>query len=386
MQMGDAIIMTERDNCPDFLSTGPDAPTGKFLRMFWQPVFEAARLKPGRAVPLRIMNEDFTLYRGQSGKPYLVDSRCAHRGAALSIGRVEGEHIACLYHGWTYDGGGQCVAQPSETRSFASTVRVRAFTCREYLGFVFAYLGAGEPPPFPLILAAEGDGLLEARESRRPYPYFSQLENSVDEVHFNFTHRRSTFTDVGLNDSIPEVDSEESDYGLIRYGKRPGATRISHILMPNCLYAKVHDELLGWTEHLSWRVPIDDETHSSFVAKKSSLVGAQVDAYKIKKEATRALLAGLEPADKVADRVLSGEIHIDELPDRPDQVAIQDLVVLRSQGPRPRREKDLLGVSDRQIRLLRQIYTRELTAIAEGRATKQWRIPQDLKTSTGLAD
>lgn len=378
--------MSDRAPYPDLVSVGPGSPAGAFLRMFWQPVCESTRLKPGRALPLRIMAEDFTLYRGAGGRPYMVDARCAHRGALLSVGRIEGESISCLYHGWTYDGGGQCIAQPSEQRSFASTVRIRAYPCREYVGFVFAYLGPGDPPEFPRIRAAEGEGLLEARESRRPYPYFHQLENSVDEVHFNFTHRRSTFTDVGLNDAIPDVDSTETEYGLIRYGRRPEATRISHILMPNCLFSKVHDELLGWTEHLSWRVPIDDETHSSFVAKKSLLVTAEeIAAYRQKKDEHRAVLAKLEPADRIVERILRGEMHVDELPDRPDQVMIQDLVVLKSQGIRPARENDLLAGSDRQIKLLRQIYARELAAITAGLPTKTWRIPPDLATTSGVA-
>lgn len=382
-----ATAMAERTRYPDFVSIGPGSVAGRFLRMFWQPVYEAARLQPGRGVPLRVLGEDFTLYRGRSGKPFVVDARCAHRGALLSIGRIEGDHIACLYHGWTYDGTGQCVAQPAEQRGFAASVRIRSFPAQEYLGFVFAFFGEGEPPPFPRVLAAEGEGLLEVRESRRPYPYFSQLENSVDEVHFNFAHRRSTFTDVGLNDAIPEVDSEETDYGLIRYGKRPDAVRISHILMPNCLFARVHDEMLGWTEHFSWRVPIDDDTHSSFVAKRSFLTRAdEIAAYRARREQQRVALKGLEPADGVADRILRGELHIDELPDRPDQVAIQDLVVLRSQGTRPARDKDLLAASDKQIRLLRQIYARELAAVADGRPIKQWRVPPDLQTSSGLSD
>lgn len=378
--------MAERATYPDLVSIGPGTLTESFLRMFWQPVFESQRLKPSRALPLRIMGEDFTLYRGASGAAYVIDSRCAHRGALLSIGRVQGDALECLYHGWTYDGTGQCIAQPPEPKCFAHSVKVRSFPVREYLGFVFAYFGPGHPPPFPRILTGETEGLLEARESRRPYPFFSQLENSVDEVHFNFTHRRSTFTTVGLNDHIPEIDCEETEYGLVRYGRRPDATRISHILMPNCLYAKVHDELMGWTEHFSWRVPIDDGTHSSFVAKRSELIGPDAEAYLRTRDALRSQMKELEPAERVADRILRGEMHIDELPARPDQVMIQDIVVLKSQGPRPQRENDTLGASDKQIKLLRRIYARELKALGDGKPIKQWRVPLGLTATKGIAD
>lgn len=60
------------------------------------------------------MSEQFTLFRGQSGTPYLLALRCAHRGTQLSSGWVEGDQIRCFYHGWTYDGTGQCVQQPAE--------------------------------------------------------------------------------------------------------------------------------------------------------------------------------------------------------------------------------------------------------------------------------
>ena len=370
---------------PDFVSIGPGTPTGEFLRRFWQPVFESAKLTKGRSRPLRVLGEDFTMYRGQNGEAHIMDSRCPHRSAKLALGRVEGDNIACLYHGWTFDGSGQCLAQPAEPRPFSATVKIRSYPVQEYVGFIFAYFGPGEPPPFQRIATAEADVLLDARESRRPYPFFSQLENSVDEAHFNFTHRVSTFTDVGLNDIVPEIDCKETDYGIIRYGKRGESTRVSHILMPNCLYSKVHDELLGWTEHFSWRVPIDDATHSSFVARKSFLVKDEdIAAYESRRKEARKLLEGLEPVEAVVERILSGEMHLDEMPYRPDQVMIQDLVVLKSQGTRPPRDKDQLGASDKQIRMLRQIYGRELQAIADGGATKQWRTPFELTTSTGL--
>ena len=95
----------------DFISVGPGSLAGRYLRMFWQPVYLSENLRPGRPVPIRVLGEDFTLYRGESGAPYLVGPRCAHRGLVLSAGRVVAENIECFYHGWTFDGCGQCVAQ-----------------------------------------------------------------------------------------------------------------------------------------------------------------------------------------------------------------------------------------------------------------------------------
>jgi 5,5'-dehydrodivanillate O-demethylase len=63
----------------DFVPTGPETLAGGYMRIFRQPIYRSADLKAGRAVPLRIMNEDFALYRGRSGAPFVVGPRCTHR-------------------------------------------------------------------------------------------------------------------------------------------------------------------------------------------------------------------------------------------------------------------------------------------------------------------
>jgi 5,5'-dehydrodivanillate O-demethylase len=84
----------------DFAHVGPGTLAGRYLRRFWQPVYVAADLPPGWAKPLRILGEDFTLYRGEGGTAHVVAFRCAHRGTQLSTGWVEGDCLRCFYHGW----------------------------------------------------------------------------------------------------------------------------------------------------------------------------------------------------------------------------------------------------------------------------------------------
>ncbi|MBX9758282.1 MAG: Rieske 2Fe-2S domain-containing protein [Beijerinckiaceae bacterium] len=368
----------------DFIDIGPDALAGRFLRSFWQPVFLSEKIAPGRALPLQVLDERFTIYRGQSGKVVIVGERCAHRGSRLSVGRVEGDCIACIYHGWTYNADGQCVGQPAEKRGFAHSVKIRSCPTREYHGLVFAYLGHGEPPQFPQFDVLESEGIVEARESRRPYPFFNQLENSVDEVHFNFTHRSSAFTDAGLNDEIPDVTGEETEYGIVRYGRRGNAVRTSHILMPNCMYAAVYGHEKGWTDHFAWRVPLDREVHSTFSLSVVHKTGAEADVYRQAVADQRAAMRMLEPADDLVDRIMRGELHLDDVPDRPDLLFIQDAVAMKAQGSDVRREDDLLATSDLQVRILRNIWNRELTAIEEGRPLTPWRFPSSLPVTKGV--
>ena len=77
----------------DLARTGPGTIAGRFMRLFWQPVLVSEGLAAGRTKPIRIMGEDFTLYRGESGTHHLLEFGCAHRGTQLSTGWVEGDGI-----------------------------------------------------------------------------------------------------------------------------------------------------------------------------------------------------------------------------------------------------------------------------------------------------
>ena len=96
----------------DFVHTGPGTLAGRYLRMFWQPVFRAEDLKPGWPRRIHIMGEHFTLYRTESGKAHVLADRCARRSTQLSLGWVEGDCIRCFYHGWVFDGGGNVSSSP----------------------------------------------------------------------------------------------------------------------------------------------------------------------------------------------------------------------------------------------------------------------------------
>src|ERR1044072_8626443 len=97
----------------DIGRTGPSTLAGRYLRLFWHPVFHADALARGRTRLIRVMGEDFALYRGRDGEARLVQPRCPHRGMLLSAATVEEDGLRCFYHGWKFDGDGRCLAQPA---------------------------------------------------------------------------------------------------------------------------------------------------------------------------------------------------------------------------------------------------------------------------------
>lgn len=360
----------------DFEHTGPGRPAGHLLRQCWQPVYLAEDLLPGRAVPLKILHEELTLYRGEDGGAHLIAGRCAHRGVPLSVGIVEGDCVRCRYHGWQYDQSGQCVDQPAEPKGFAAKVQIASYPVEEYFGFIWTYLGESPVPELPRWPELDEYGRFHVVELRR-WNYFHDLENTVDDVHQFWVHADGVYQDDGNAGTIPEITAEATDFGLTQsslFGN--GFVRRLALIMPNTLYFNAGAGVLRGFKSFLWNVPVDDENHMMFflfiAAHLPPDVGAMV-AQGVRD--SREYLSELRPVDEVVRAVLSGRERWEDIEDRPDRVLIEDGVVLLGQGVLPDRSQNRLGSSDAAIILLRRLYTHELAAIEAGHSLTKFPTP-----------
>ena len=360
----------------DFVHTGPGTLAGRYLRMFWQPVCCSYELAAGQALPVRIMGDDFTLYRGDSGTPYLVGPRCAHRGTRLSVGSVEGECIRCFYHGWKYDGSGQCNEQPAEEQPFAAKVRIPDYPVQEYIGLIFAYVGTGEPPPLPRYAKFESPDIsLDVAGLRRICNYFNNIDNSLDNAHVRFVHQRhrdSSQDHVVLGDPIISV--EESEWGIKRYVKYPDGKGLTFFFgMPNINFinGQVVDPEIKRADVMVFKVPLDDESHIHFEVRAIALTGERGRAWVEERRQLRAQAERDRP--ELVRAILAGKLRLSDVdPTRIDFVMLEDEVAQTGQGVIADRDKEHLGRSDRGVFLLRKIWERELRNLAEGRPVKIW--------------
>ncbi len=121
----------------------------------WTALALSADLPPGVAVPGRLRGEDLVIWRSASGRLRAWGDRCPHRGMRLSHGFVRGETLACIYHGWTYDGTGACTLIPAHPDlEPPKSIRTQGYDCREAAGVIFAAAeGTGAALPDPGSLA-----------------------------------------------------------------------------------------------------------------------------------------------------------------------------------------------------------------------------------------
>ncbi len=374
----------------DFACTGPDTLAGQYLRRFWHPVYRSQDLLSGKMVPIQIMSERFTLYRGETGIPHVIAFRCAHRGTQLSTGWVEGDSVRCRYHGWKYVGSGQCVEQPGEEESCASKVQIRSYPTKEYLGHIFAYLGDGETPPLRRFPDFERPGVVEAATPEIwPCNYFSRIEN--DPNHVPFVHRESLVRAGRTERLFPrKVSAEETEYG-VRMGmstpREPPA--FLHFHMPNVIQSRSRVRVEGsqedvntlWADRYLMHVPIDDENNVTFIADWIPVTGAAAESYNKRRLQARKTMS-VSP-NQIAEAVLAGKMRIEDMDrETPTYYSfwVEDYVSLVGQGPIADRANERLIQADIGVVFIRKIWERELRALAEGLPLKEWTTP------AGLAD
>jgi 5,5'-dehydrodivanillate O-demethylase len=371
----------------DLVRTAPNTIAGRYLRRFWQPVYHSADIAAGDAVPLRVMGESFTLYRGHSGALFMVDAICPHRGTQLSLGRIEGDELRCFYHGWKFAGDGRCVEQPAEDSSFCHKVRMRGCPTREYLGLVFAYLGPGEPPEFPLHPEFEHFyGMVEIDSYSRNCNYFQNLENALDMSHVGFVHGDNEAVFDGLGHG-KRLAADESDWGVTyTFTRDDGQLRIQQFGMPNIFYmsALPTDSLIGWQESMFWWVPLDDESHMQFSLHRVPITGEVATRIHARRQERRARIDMAH--QDVCEEILAGRMRLRDVDaGRVDMIRLQDDLAQVGQGRIVDRDGDRLGRADIGVIAIRKLWARELAALREGGALKTWRRGELMPKVWGLA-
>jgi phenylpropionate dioxygenase-like ring-hydroxylating dioxygenase large terminal subunit len=166
----------------------------------WHPVAAAADL--GAApMAVQLLEAPLVLWRDSAGRPSAWADRCPHRGARLSLGRVQGDLLECPYHGWCFARGGRAVHVPALPH-FVPPAGHAAAACEvgERSGLLWVRMRADPAEPAdceapaaggPPLFAAEADTRLR-KVLCGPYDVATGapriVENFLDMAHFGFVH------------------------------------------------------------------------------------------------------------------------------------------------------------------------------------------------------
>jgi 3-ketosteroid 9alpha-monooxygenase subunit A len=189
----------------------------------WHIVLFSQELRVGEVKPLRYFERDLVAYRGESGRVAVLDAHCPHLGANLSSGggRVQGDTIACPFHGWTFNPQGQCVAIP-----YANAIPERAVNALkgwpvlEKNGFIALWYADDNATPESYLpdipqWGSQGWGDWAFYRSRIRAKPCDIIENIVDIAHFPHVHggRVQAWENRFSERSVTQVSRVKGDPG-----------------------------------------------------------------------------------------------------------------------------------------------------------------------------
>jgi phenylpropionate dioxygenase-like ring-hydroxylating dioxygenase large terminal subunit len=223
------------------------------LRRCWQPVARLQDLErgPQRAV---LLGEALAVFLTESGEPAVVADRCAHRGASLSMGKVQGESIQCPYHGWEWAGeDGACTRIPSlpDQRQIPPRARIPAYPARSHWGLVWTVLEepVGDLPALSWF-DPEAWTWGHGTPFELPVAFGVMIENFRDVAHFAFVHQATLGPIPEVIEPLePERDGLEVTLRRkLEYGDDAAAVwgplreMGTHVIAPNFTSARMFTE------------------------------------------------------------------------------------------------------------------------------------------------
>ncbi|MFQ6026312.1 MAG: Rieske 2Fe-2S domain-containing protein [Dehalococcoidia bacterium] len=128
------------------------------FREYWYPAVLKKDVSPKKPVVLKMLGEDIVFFGGKGDKVYALFDWCPHRSARLSQGEsVFPGTITCEYHGYTFDGKGECVAGLIDhpDTPVIGKMKAKAYPTAEHGGIVYVWMGETEPVPLEEDLPPE---------------------------------------------------------------------------------------------------------------------------------------------------------------------------------------------------------------------------------------
>jgi 5,5'-dehydrodivanillate O-demethylase oxygenase subunit len=333
---------------------GPGTPMGNLLRRYWQPIGTAIELEREPVQSVRLLGEDLTLFRSESGAYGLVGQRCAHRGLDLKWGIPQANGLRCAYHGWTYDVSGRTVETPFEP--VCRHMQIPAYPVQEVGGMIFAYLGP-EPVPlvprYDLLVRDDLDRVIDI--TPLPCNWLQTMDNAADPVHFEHLH--AVFGNYQLKKlgrapaMFParhvKIEFDVFDYGIMKRRLLEGEPETSDewttghpLIFPNML-------AVGSAQQASfqYRTPVDD-THTLQFAYRTTVRKPEAEP-----KAMLVVRSSLFRED--------GSIVADNIP-------LQDMLAWVEQGPVSDRTAEHLATSDKGVILYHRLLNEQMDRLERG--------------------
>jgi len=244
---------------------------------YWYAVGWASDVKPGQVVSVTLWQQAIALYRDEKGQLHGLCDRCPHRGVELHRGQVKGEHLVCRYHGWEFNGQGECVHIPYwRSQQKLPSAQVRAYPLQEKYGLIWVFPGdpaLASDRPIPDMPEYAEPGWLMVPLSVHFQAHFAICNENTMDVFHGFLHQDlqgwfdPVLTRLQETESFVQADYQVSYKGRLAnwlgLSDRPDQPTTRSIQIEYC-YPHYHTHMPGVSALYLMRLPIGPAESQSY--------------------------------------------------------------------------------------------------------------------------
>jgi phenylpropionate dioxygenase-like ring-hydroxylating dioxygenase large terminal subunit len=185
---------------------------------FWYPIARSEEIVADKPLRVELLTMPFVAFRDEEGAAHLLADTCVHRGGSLSSGWVKEGRAICSYHGWEYDGSGQCTKVPSlVNKKIPARAKVDSYPIQERYGIVFAFLGdlaeADRPPLYDVDEYGTEAWKAQLYVYEADCNYERSVENGLDPIHNEFVHTAQGAPMLSAEQQATPVPMEDIPWG-----------------------------------------------------------------------------------------------------------------------------------------------------------------------------
>jgi phenylpropionate dioxygenase-like ring-hydroxylating dioxygenase large terminal subunit len=192
-----------------------------YIRNLWYVAAWSHELAPAAPIARVMLGEPIALYRGRDGAVVALEDRCPHRHAPLSLGRVEGDDLRCMYHGLRFGSDGACKEMPA--RAQPPRIAVRSYPVVERWSWVWIWMGdvdRADPSRIPAAFGLD-DPRWVMRADAMDYEANWELlnDNLCDLSHLDFSHETTLGGSSGVKwaPELPRITPLEDGLRIERW-------------------------------------------------------------------------------------------------------------------------------------------------------------------------
>jgi phenylpropionate dioxygenase-like ring-hydroxylating dioxygenase large terminal subunit len=188
-----------------------------WVRNAWYVAGWAHELGSDAVIARTIIGEPLVLYRQDDGTPVVLQDRCCHRLAPLSMGRREGDNLRCMYHGFKFSPEGRCIEIPGQPKIPPKAV-VRRYPAVESGSWLWVWMGdpaLADPTQIaPTISLKDPAYRMKAGQLDYDANYILIDDNLLDLSHLSFAHENT------LGRGMPQWAQERPRISRLERGLR----------------------------------------------------------------------------------------------------------------------------------------------------------------------